>query len=180
MHEWDFIPLTMLKDTYHFVLTQRPMNAIILMLVAMTSLLVNTGGAFAAEDRAASSVPLWQTEEQRQKRAADSLWRLERAIRRDGFSSAICALNIWKSNAKDAENFDKAAYDEYKRRIYQKSVDEILNWLEFCIAEGWIREANFWLKVYHLRAVAIDVLDPEFYEAIRLRVQNCQTANLQK
>jgi len=134
---------------------QRHANKITLLLMAISSLL-SAGPAFATENKVATAtVKPWQTEAQRLKRVADSAWRLERAIRRDGFSSAICALNIWRYNTKDAGTFDQAAYDGFKRRIYQKSIDEVIRWLDVCIAEAWVREANFWLKVYYVRSVVI-------------------------
>ena len=154
---------------------QRHANKITLLLMAISSLL-SAGPAFATENKVATAtVKPWQTEAQRLKRVADSAWRLERAIRRDGFSSAICALNIWRYNTRGI-----SILSHKKRRIYQKSIDEVIRWLDVCIAEAWVREANFWLKVYYVRSVVIDALDPVFYEAARAKIRDCRTATSQK
>ena len=46
--------------------------------------------------------------------AALNLWRLKKSIEKDEFYAARVALNVWRSNAIDAGNFDQALYDEFK------------------------------------------------------------------
>ena len=113
----------------------------------------------------------WQTEKQSLKIARDSLKRLEKAIKKDEFYSARCALNIWRSNAQDAGIFDPVQYDDFKKQIYQKSIGSILYWLRICINKGWIREADFWLRVYTVRSAAIDVFDQARYDRTEAEIK---------
>ena len=70
--------------------------------------------------------PEEKSEQQKQleKNAKDSLARLNYAIKTGGFFYSRAALNIWKENAVDAGIFDEDLYNKYKRKIYEKSVNE--------------------------------------------------------
>ncbi len=137
-------------------------------ILCLTAIL--TEGDVLAEMEATVETKPWQTEAERLRRDADSLRRLERAVVKDGFSSAMCALNIWRSNSKDAGTFDPARYEAFKKEIYQKSVHNVLWWIDVCIEEQWKRDAEFWLNVYRHRASIIDVFDEAKYEEIKAKI----------
>ncbi|QTA89514.1 hypothetical protein [Desulfonema magnum] len=113
----------------------------------------------------------WQTEEQLLKRSRDSFRRLQKAVRRDGFNSAICALNIWRSNSIDAGVFDQVKYDDFKKHIYKKSVAEILAWFKVCIREKWAKDADFWMRVYSVRSNTINAFDQALYDKMKASIQ---------
>lgn len=113
----------------------------------------------------------WETEEQSLKIAKDSLKVLKKSIKKDGFYSARCALNIWRSNTQDAGIFDPIQYEGFKKQIYQKSIVKIFHWLRICINKGWVREADFWLRVYTARATAINVFDQARYDRAKAKIE---------
>lgn len=113
----------------------------------------------------------WQSEENLLDEAADSLVRLEKAIRKDGFSSAMTALNIWRSAARDAGAFDPVKYNDFKKRIYQRFIEQVLKWFDTCVDEGWLGEAKFWAGAYHVRSSEIGTFDAGRYEDMQSRIQ---------
>ncbi len=105
------------------------------------------------------------------RRAASSLYRLKRAMKQDRYPSALAALNMWRSDALEAREFDEARYRDYKRGILEKSVANIVKWFDVCLKEKWIREAGYCRKVYRLHARAIDAFDPARYEEMGERIE---------
>jgi len=96
-----------------------------------------------------------------------SLWRLKVVIERDGFNSARVALNIWRSNAKDAGTFDQIKFDEFKKQIYEKSVRSNLK----CIEERIISENHtdaekclYWWKTH---SKVLGTFDPVKYDELK-------------
>jgi hypothetical protein len=118
------------------------------------------------------NIPPWQTGAQLLKRAADSLRRLEGAIKKDGFASARVALNIWRTNAADAGIFDPVKYDAFKKEIYQKSIEETLAWFSLSAEQLWIDDAAFWCRVYSVRANEIGDFDPAKYDEMQAKIQH--------
>jgi hypothetical protein len=98
------------------------------------------------------------------RRAANSLYRLKRALRRDRYPSAQAALNIWRADAMAAGSFDETQYRTYRREIYRKSVENITKWFDVCLQEKWLREADYCRKIYRLHARAIHIFDEAQYE----------------
>ncbi|MDM8525840.1 hypothetical protein QUF80_20905 [Desulfococcaceae bacterium HSG8] len=147
------------------------MKSSVFIFWVIISLIILTAKAEADTEKLGKIDAPWKTEAELQKRVADSLWRLEKAIRRDGFPSAICALNIWRCNATDAGIFDRGQYDEFKRQIYQKSIAETLAWFEVCIEEGWTRDADFWHRVYYVRANEIGKFDQTKYDKMMVKIK---------
>ena len=89
-----------------------------------------------------------------------SLWRLKVVIERDGFYSARVALNVWRSNAKDAGTFDQKKFDEFKKQIYEKSVDSNLNCIEKKIMNGNYTDAEICLYWWKTHSMVLDIFDP--------------------
>ncbi len=96
-----------------------------------------------------------------------SLWRLKVVIERDGFNSARVALNIWRSNAKDAGTFDQNKFDEFKKQIYEKSVNSNLK----CIEERMINEnytdAEICLYWWKTHSIELDIFDPLKHDELK-------------
>jgi hypothetical protein len=107
---------------------------------------------------------------QLKKAAYSSLWRLKRAIERDGYYSARVALNVWRSNAIDAGIFDPNQYEEFKRQIYTKSIQSNLNCFEQALVEGNTHDAEICLHMWKIHSEEINSFDPKRYEEMKLRI----------
>ena len=93
------------------------------------------------------------------KTANISLWRLKVVIERDGFYSARSALNIWRSNAKDAGTFDQNKFDEFKKQIYEKSVNSNLKCIEKCILDENYNVAQICLYWWETHSQVLGTFD---------------------
>lgn len=147
---------------------------LLLMMAAFSALLFQASDAAAQTGNARK--PSVETEPDAvdpalRRRAAASLYRLKRAMERDRYPSALAALNMWRSDAMAAREFDEARYRDYKRRILEKSVANIVKWFEVCLQENWIREARYCRKIYRLHGRAIDAFDPARYEEMAERIE---------
>ena len=121
---------------------------------------------------AAQSTPeLDASPKQLKKAAYSSLWRLQRAIERDGYYSARVALNVWRSNAIDAGIFDQKKYDDFRRQIYEKSIQSNLDCFEKALADGNTNDAEICLYTWKIHSEAIDVFDQSRYEEMKLRLK---------
>ncbi|MBW2249344.1 MAG: hypothetical protein JRF60_01590 [Deltaproteobacteria bacterium] len=100
-----------------------------------------------------------------------SLWRLKVVIERDGFNSARVALNIWRSNAKDAGTFDQNKFDEFKKQIYEKSVNSNLK----CIEERMINEnytdAEICLYWWKIHSQVLDTFDSVKHDELKEMIE---------
>ena len=88
-----------------------------------------------------------------------SLWRLKIVIERDGFYSARAALNIWRSNAKDAGTFDQSKFDEFKKQIYEKSVNSNMKCIEKCMMNENYTDAEICLYWWKTHSKVLDTFD---------------------
>ncbi len=93
------------------------------------------------------------------KTANISLWRLKVVIERDGFNSARAALNIWRSNAKDAGTFDQSKFDEFKKQIYEKSVNSNMKCIEKCMMNENYTDAEICLYWWKTHSKVLDTFD---------------------
>jgi hypothetical protein len=118
---------------------------------------------------AATSAP--KEEDQRQKalirQAKLSLDRAERAIEKDGFYSGRAALNIWRSNAIDAGNFDQKLFDTLKKRLYQASITNNRNYFNEYLGRNNFYEARICLEIWRLHSEEIGAFDETSYEKKR-------------
>jgi hypothetical protein len=112
------------------------------------------------------------TRKQLKTAAYNSLWRLKKAIEKDGFYSARVALNVWRSNAVDAGLFDQAQYDEFRRQIYEKSIENSLNCFEASILNGNYKDAKICLHTWKLRTRALGTYNQEYYDQMKNRLES--------
>jgi hypothetical protein len=112
------------------------------------------------------------TRKQLKRAAYNSLWRLQRAIEKHGFYSARVALNVWRSNAIDAGIFDQAKYDEFKKQIYQKSIENSLKCLETSILNENYNDAKICLHTWKLRSQELGTFDQGIYEQMDQRLKS--------
>ncbi len=96
-----------------------------------------------------------------------SLWRLKVVIERDGFYSARVALNIWRSNAKDAGTFDQEKFDEFKKQIYKKSIDSNLKCVEKNVMNENYTDAEICLYWWKTHSIELDIFDPLKHDELK-------------
>lgn len=106
--------------------------------------------------------------------AYNSLWRLQRAIERDGFYGARVALNVWRSNATEAGLFKQAEYDKYKKQIYEKSIDNSLKCFENSIQNENYTDAKTCLHTWKMRTEELGTYDRDRYEEMKKQVEGVQ------
>jgi hypothetical protein len=133
-----------------------------LFLVAM-----GTPGASAEQARA-------ETSEQRKldHEAANALWRLQYALKEEGFYSGRVRLNVWRAAAIDAGKFDPAKYEELKIQLYEKSINDSLKCFEYFIEQKSYYDANMCLQTYKMHAKEINRFDDATYEELVKRLDN--------
>jgi len=100
-----------------------------------------------------------------------SLWRLKVVIERDGFYSARGALNIWRSNAKDAGTFDQNKFDEFKKQIYEKSVNSNLKCIEKCLMNENYTDAKICLYWWKTHSQVLDTFDPVKHDELKKLIE---------
>ena len=119
-----------------------------------------------------------QTKEQKARQkmlnleAANALWRLKRALKVDGFYSGRVRLNVWRAAAIDAGKFDPQKYEEYRRQLYEKSVNDSLKCFEYYIEQGSRHDANMCLQTWKMHAKEIDRFDESAYQELVKRLND--------
>jgi hypothetical protein len=106
--------------------------------------------------------------------AANSLWRLKRAMERDGYYGARVTLNVWRSNAIEAGTFKQEEYDKYKKQIYEKSIQNSLQCFEFGLENESYNDAKRCLYAYKIRSEEIGAFDQSRYEEMNERLKSLQ------
>ena len=130
---------------------------------------------YAAMILALASAPLvWaeQTKEEKERQrmlnleAANALWRLKRALEKEGFYAGRVRLNVWRAAAMDAGKFDPQKYEEFKQQLYQKSVNDALKCFEFYIEQNSPHDAKMCLQTWKVHAQEIDRFDEDTYSEL--------------
>ena len=101
-----------------------------------------------------------------QKAVEQRRLKLETAIEKDGFFSARIALNLWRREAQEAGLFDEDTYDQYKRKLYNISIDQNRRCYEFFLIQGSLGNAEACLKIWRLHAKEVDQFNPDDYETM--------------
>ena len=105
-----------------------------------------------AEDKKSPS----QEEKARQKmlklEAANAFWRLKNSLEKDAFYSGRIRLNVWRSTAIEAGTFDQNQYDEFKKQLYEKSVNDSMKCYEEFILEENFYDANICLQTWRMHS----------------------------
>jgi len=109
-----------------------------------------------------------------------SLWRLKVVIERDGFYSARSALNIWRSNAKDAGTFDQNKFDEFKKQIYEKSVNSNLKCIEKCLMDENYNDAKICFYWWKTHSQVLDTFDPVKHDELKKMIEECKEKKKQQ
>ena len=134
-------------------------------LMGLFLILAGTPGAPAEQAKA-------QTAEQRtlNLEAANALWRLQYALKEEGFYSGRVRLNVWRATTIDAGTFDPQKYEEFKKQLYEKSVDDSLKCFEYFIEQNSPHDANMCLQTWKMHAKEIDRFDEPTYQELVKRL----------
>jgi hypothetical protein len=107
--------------------------------------------------------------------AANALWRLQQALKDEGFYSGRVRLNVWRAAAIDAGKFDPAKYEEFKKQLYEKSVNDSLKCFEYFIEQNSYPDANMCLQTWKMHAKEIDRFDDATYQQLVKRLDDLKS-----
>ena len=117
-----------------------------------------------------------QAEKDRQRmlnrEAVNALWRLKRALEKDGFYSGRVRLNVWRVAAIEAGKFDPKKYEEFKKQLYEKSVNDSRRCFEYYIEQNSHHDADMCLQTWKMHAKEIDMLDESTYQELVKRLSD--------
>jgi len=103
--------------------------------------------------------------------AANAFWRLKHSMEKDAFYNTRIRLNVWRGTAIDAGTFDQTQYDEFKKQLYEKSIDDSLRCYEEFILEENFYDANVCLQTWRMHSKEIGTYDKDEYEALKERLK---------
>lgn len=106
------------------------------------------------------------------REAVNALWRLKRALKEDGFYSGRVRLNVWRAAAIDAGKFDPDKYEEFKKQLYEKSVNASLKCFEYFIEQNSHHDANMCLQTWKMHAQEIGIFDEPTYQEFVKRLNS--------
>ena len=171
-----------LNDPNHQILTYRPFyyrlisemcKKILTITAALLVMLFLSSFTIAADKKS-----LTKEEKARQKmlklEAANAFWRLKHSMEKDAFYNTRIRLNVWRSTAIDAGNFDQTQYDEFKKRLYEKSINDSLKCYEEFIFEENFYDANICLQTWRMHCKEIGAYDKDQYEALKERLKQAR------
>jgi glutathione S-transferase len=123
---------------------------------------------------------LTKEEKARQKmlklEAANAFWRLKRSLEKDAFYSGRIRLNVWRATATEAGTFDQAKYDDFKKQLYEKSINDSMKcYEEFILGENFY-DANICLQTWRMHAKELGTYDMDEYEALKERLKQARAA----
>jgi hypothetical protein len=84
------------------------------------------------------------------------------------------ALNIWKSNAIDAGNFDQKQYDAFKQQLYEKSVMKSLECFEYFIENQRFNDANMCLQTWKVHSQELGLFDQTKYDELNEKLKDAR------
>ena len=106
--------------------------------------------------------------------AALNLWRLKKSIEEEGFYASRVALNIWRSTAIEAGSFDQAKYDELKKQMYEKSVENSLKCFEYYLEETSFHDAYMCMQTWKIHSQEIGVFDEDKYKTLKDKLEDAR------
>jgi hypothetical protein len=110
------------------------------------------------------------------RETALNLWRLKKSLEEgiDGFYAGRVALNIWKSNAIDAGTFDQKQYDEFKQKLYERSVMKSLECFEYFIEKQKFHDANMCLQTWKIHSQELELFDQTKYDELNQKLSDAK------
>jgi hypothetical protein len=128
-----------------------------------------------AQDKPEQNLDEKAKERMLKREAANSFWRLKRTLEREGFYSGRVALNVWRSAAIDAGTFDHEQYNEFKKQLYEKSINDSLKCFEEFILEEDYYNANVCLQTWRMHSKELGTYDQAQYESLKNELTDART-----
>ena len=110
------------------------------------------------------------------REAANALYRFKLRLEKEAFYSGRVALNIWRSTAMDAGTFDPEMYNDFKRQLYEKSLQDSMKCYDEFILEENYYDANVCLQTWRMHSKELGTYEQEEYEALKKRLTEAGTA----
>ena len=128
-----------------------------------------------SQDKPQKSLDQKAKERMLKREAANALYRFKLRLEKEGFYSGRVALNVWRSTAIDAGTFDPEQYDEFKRQLYEKSINDSMKCFEEYILEENYYDANICLQTWRMHAKELGSYEQSDYEALKQRLTEART-----
>ena len=110
------------------------------------------------------------------REAANALHRFKLRLEKEGFYSGRVALNVWRSTAIDAGTFDQEKYNEFKKQLYEKSINDSMKCFEEFILEENYYDSNVCLQTWRMHSKELGTYDQAEYEALKKTLTDARTA----
>ncbi len=109
------------------------------------------------------------------REAANALYRLKLRLKKEAFYSGRVALNVWRSTAIDAGTFDPEKYNEFKKQLYEKSINDSLKCFEEFILEENYYDVNVCLQTWRMHSKELGTYDQAQYETLKKTMTDART-----
>ena len=106
------------------------MSKKLLTITAALLLLLFLAPFAMAEDKKSPAKEEKARQRMLKREAANAFWRLKHSLEKDAFYNTRIRLNVWRGTAIDAGTFDQTLYDEFKKLLYEKSINDSLKCYE--------------------------------------------------
>jgi hypothetical protein len=111
-----------------------------------------------------------------EREAANALYRFKLRLEKEGFYSGRVALNVWRSTAIDAGTFDQEKYNEFKKKLYEKSINDSMKCFEEFILEENYYDANVCLQTWRMHSKELGTYEQAEYEELKKRLTDARSA----
>ena len=142
---------------------------------ALLSILLLVSSAYP-QDETHKDLDLKAKQRTLKREAANALYRFKLRLEKEGFYSGRVALNVWRSAAIDAGTFDPEQYNEFKKQLYEKSINDSLKCFEEFILEEDYYDANVCLQTWRMHSKELGTYDQEAYLALKKKLTDARTA----
>jgi hypothetical protein len=149
-------------------------NHLLTVTAAIIFILLTASHAFP-QDKKENSLDEKAKQRMLKREAANALYRFKLRLEKEGFYSGRVALNIWRSTAIDAGTFDPEKYNEFKRQLYEKSINDSLTCFEEFILEESYHDANVCLQTWRMHAKELGTYEQSDYEDLKKRLTEART-----
>jgi len=147
-----------------------------ILTIAATLLLILSVSFAMAEDKKSPTKEDKARQKMLKLEAANAFWRLKHSLEKDAFYNTRIRLNVWRATATEAGTFDQAQYDEFKKQLYKKSINDSMKSYEDFILEENFYDANICLQTWRMHSKELGTYDLDEYEALKERLKQARAA----
>ena len=152
-----------------------PLHRFITITALLVSILLLVASAYPQEDTR-KELDHEAKEGMLKREAAGALRQFKFRLEKDGFYSGRVALNVWRSTAIDAGTFDQEKFNDFKRQLYEKAINDSMKCFEEFILEENFHDANVCLQTWRMHSKELGTYEQAEYEALKERLADAKTA----